>query len=152
MSGDRLEQLAEAAGIAIEWTAYDGKRQRVSPEALRNLLKAIELPADSDDEIDSSLRNLDVDVLDLVQLHCPPTDAYYHPELFERMERLVERGKLRHYGVSVERVEEGLKAIEYPGVASVQIIYNMFRLRPAELFFRQAQRRNVARAIHCTAQ
>lgn len=94
--------------------------------------------------IDRSLRNLDVDVLDLVQLHCPPTDAYYHPELFERMERLVERGKLRHYGVSVERVEEGLKAIEYPGVASVQIIYNMFRLRPAELFFRQAQRRNVA--------
>ena len=94
--------------------------------------------------IDRSLRNLEVDVLDLVQLHCPPTDAYYHPEVFERMERLVERGKLRHYGVSVERVEEGLKAIEYPGVASVQIIYNMFRLRPAELFFRQAQRRNVA--------
>jgi len=97
-----------------------------------------------EDWIDRSLHNLDVDVLDLVQLHCPPTDAYYHPEVFERMERLVERGKLRHYGVSVERVEEGLKAIEYPGVASVQIIYNMFRLRPAELFFRQAQRRNVA--------
>lgn len=97
-----------------------------------------------EDWIDRSLRNLEVDVLDLVQLHCPPTDAYYHPEVFERMERLVERGKLRHYGVSVERVEEGLKAIEYPGVASVQIIYNMFRLRPAELFFRQAQRRNVA--------
>ena len=94
--------------------------------------------------IDRSLRNLEVDVLDLVQLHCPPTDAYYHPEVFERMERLVERGKVAHYGVSVERVEEGLKAIEYPGVASVQIIYNMFRLRPAELFFRQAQRRNVA--------
>ncbi|WP_372013458.1 aldo/keto reductase [Pseudoxanthomonas sp. 10H] len=94
--------------------------------------------------IDRSLRNLDVEALDLVQLHCPPTDAYYHPEIFERMERLAERGKLRHYGVSVERVEEGLKAIEYPGVASVQIIYNMFRLRPAELFFRQAQRRGVA--------
>jgi len=94
--------------------------------------------------IDRSLRNLQVDVLDLVQLHCPPTDAYYHPEVFERMERLVERGKLRHYGVSVERVEEGLKAIEYPGVASVQIIYNMFRLRPAELFFREARRRGVA--------
>jgi len=94
--------------------------------------------------IDRSLRNLEVDVLDLVQLHCPPTDAYYHPEVFERMERLVERGKLRHYGVSVERVEEGLKAIEYPGVASVQIIYNMFRLRPAELFFREARRRGVA--------
>lgn len=94
--------------------------------------------------IDRSLRNLEVDVLDLVQLHCPPTDAYYHPELFERMERLVERGKIRHYGVSVERVEEALKAIEYPGVASVQIIYNMFRLRPAEQFFRLAQQRDVA--------
>ncbi len=94
--------------------------------------------------IDRSLRNLGVDTLDLVQLHCPPTDAYYHPEVFERMERLAERGKLRHYGVSVERVEEGLKAIEYPGVASVQIIYNMFRLRPAELFFREAKRRDVA--------
>ncbi|AKC85426.1 aldo/keto reductase [Pseudoxanthomonas suwonensis] len=94
--------------------------------------------------IDRSLRNLETDCLDLVQLHCPPTDAYYHPELFERMERLVERGKLRNYGVSVERVEEALKAIEYPGVASVQIIYNMFRLRPAELFFREAKRREVA--------
>jgi len=94
--------------------------------------------------IDRSLRNLEADALDLVQLHCPPTDAYYHPEIFGRMDRLVERGKIVRYGVSVERVEEGLKAIEFPGVASVQIIYNMFRLRPAELFFRQAQRRGVA--------
>ena len=94
--------------------------------------------------IDRSLRNLEVDALDLVQLHCPPTDAYYRPEIFERMDRLVERGKIARYGVSVERVEEALKAIEFPGVASVQIIYNMFRLRPAELIFRQAQRRGVA--------
>lgn len=94
--------------------------------------------------IDRSLRNLEVETLDLVQLHCPPTDAYYRPELFERMDRLVERGKIARYGVSVERVEEALKAIEYPNVASVQIIYNMFRLRPAELFFREAQRRGVA--------
>jgi len=94
--------------------------------------------------IDRSLANLETDCLDLVQLHCPPTDAYYHPEVFERMDRLVERGKIASYGVSVERVEEALKAIEYPNVASVQIIFNMFRLRPAELFFRQAQRRGVA--------
>ena len=94
--------------------------------------------------IERSLRNLETERLDLVQLHCPPTDAYYHPELFERMERLVERGRIAAYGVSVERVEEALKAIEYPGVASVQIIYNMFRLRPAELFLRQAQQRGVA--------
>lgn len=94
--------------------------------------------------IERSLRNLETDALDLVQLHCPPTDAYYHPEIFERMERLVEQGKIRHYGVSVERVEEALKAIEYPGVVSVQLIFNMFRMRPSELFFRQAQERNVA--------
>ena len=94
--------------------------------------------------IERSRRNLETERLDLVQLHCPPTDAYYHPEVFERMERLVERGAIAAYGVSVERVEEALKAIEYPGVASVQIIYNMFRLRPAELLFRQAQQRGVA--------
>lgn len=94
--------------------------------------------------IDRSLRNLETDCLDLLQLHCPPTDAYYHPELFDLMDRFVERGKVRHYGVSVERVEEALKAIEYPNVASVQIIYNMFRLRPAQLFFREAERRGVA--------
>jgi aryl-alcohol dehydrogenase-like predicted oxidoreductase len=94
--------------------------------------------------IDRSLRNLEAETLDLVQLHCPPTDAYYRPEIFERMDRLAERGKIARYGVSVERVEEALKAIEFPGVASVQIIFNMFRLRPAELFFRQAQRRGVA--------
>ncbi|MDH5823609.1 aldo/keto reductase [Luteimonas sp. RD2P54] len=94
--------------------------------------------------IERSLRNLGTDRLDLVQLHCPPTEAYYHPEVFERMERLTGQGKLRHYGVSVERVEEALKAIEYPGVASVQIVYNLFRQRPAELFFRQAERRGVA--------
>ncbi|WP_454831052.1 aldo/keto reductase [Pseudoxanthomonas wuyuanensis] len=94
--------------------------------------------------VDRSLRNLATDSLDLVQLHCPPTDLYYHPEAFERMERLVEQGKIRRYGVSVERVEEALKAIEFPGVVSVQIIFNMFRLRPAERFFQQAQERNVA--------
>lgn len=94
--------------------------------------------------IERSLRNLAVDTLDLVQLHCPPTDAYYHPEIFGRMDDLVAQGKVRHYGVSVERVEEALKAIEYPNVQSVQIIYNAFRLRPAELFFTEAMRRQVA--------
>lgn len=94
--------------------------------------------------VERSLRNLEVDTLDLLQLHCPPTDLYYHPEVFERVERLVEEGKVRHYGVSVERVEEALKAIEYPGAASVQIIFNAFRPRPAELFFRQAQAKQVA--------
>lgn len=93
---------------------------------------------------DRSLKNLETDTLDLVQLHCPPTDLYYHPEVFERLDRLVEAGKIRNYGVSVERVEEALKAMEYPGVSSVQIIFNAFRLRPAGLFFEQAKKKKVA--------
>ena len=94
--------------------------------------------------IDRSLANLGVDTLDLVQLHCPPTDLYYRPDIFEIMEGLVAKGKIRHYGVSVEKIEEGLKAIEYPNVVSVQIIYNLFRQRPADLFLREARAKNVA--------
>lgn len=90
-----------------------------------------------------SLKNLDVEALDLVQLHCPPTAVYYMPEVFGVMDDLVQQGKLRFYGVSVEKVEEALKAIEYPNVQSVQIIFNIFRQRPAELFFPEAQRRKV---------
>ena len=93
--------------------------------------------------IERSLTNLAVDTLDLVQLHCPPTDLYYHPEVFGALDRLVEQGKIRLYGVSVERVEEALKAIEYPGVQSVQIIFNIVRQRPADLFFARAQERGV---------
>jgi aryl-alcohol dehydrogenase-like predicted oxidoreductase len=96
------------------------------------------------DFVERSLQNLKTDCLDLVQLHCPPTDVYYRPQVFEAMEALIEAGKIRNYGVSVEKVEEGLKAIEYPGVVSVQIIYNIFRQRPASLFFAEAKRRNVA--------
>src|SRR5579863_4363260 len=93
--------------------------------------------------IEDSLRNLSTDCLDLVQLHCPPTDVYYRPEVFFALDRLKEAGKIRYYGVSVERVEEALKAIEYPGVQTVQIIFNAFRHRPAELFFEQARQKQV---------
>ncbi len=93
--------------------------------------------------VERSLRNLEAEAIDLLQLHCPPTDVYYRPEVFAVLEELKKAGKLRHYGVSVERVEEALKAIEYPGVASVQIIYNVFRQRPADLFFAEAQRKKV---------
>ena len=94
--------------------------------------------------IDRSRANLGVDTLDLVQLHCPPWELYYRPDIFEILESLVAKGRIRHYGVSVEKVEEGLKAIEYPNVVSVQIIYNIFRQRPADLFFREARAKNVA--------
>jgi len=93
--------------------------------------------------IERSLRNLETDSLDIVQLHCPPTDVYYTPELFAALDELTAQGKIKHYGVSVEKVEEALKAIEYPNVKTVQIIFNMFRLRPSELFFREAQAKNV---------
>ena len=93
--------------------------------------------------VERSLRNLGVEVIDLLQLHCPPTEVYYRPEVFGVLDDLVAAGKLRYYGVSVEKVEEALKAIEYPQVQTVQIIFNMFRHRPAGLFFREALARGV---------
>ncbi len=93
--------------------------------------------------VDRSLKNLDMEALDLLQLHCPPWEVYYRPEVFGVLDDLVQAGKIRYYGVSVEKVEEALKAIEYPEVQSVQIIFNMFRLRPSELFFQQALERRV---------
>jgi len=93
--------------------------------------------------VERSLKNLEVDALDIVQLHCPPPKVYYHPEVFEALDGLVQAGKIRHYGVSVEKVEEALKAIEFPNVKTIQIIFNMFRLRPTELFFEQAKQRKV---------
>jgi aryl-alcohol dehydrogenase-like predicted oxidoreductase len=93
--------------------------------------------------VEDSLQRLGLETLDLIQLHCPPTEVYYRPEIFELFERLQEEGKIRNLGVSVEKVEEALKAIEYPNVTTVQIIFNLFRQRPAELFFREAARREV---------
>ena len=92
---------------------------------------------------DRSRENLGVDRLDLVQLHCPPTDVFYRQELFAALDELVTDGAIAAYGVSVEKVEEALKAIEYPGVASVQIIFNIVRQRPADRFLAEAARRDV---------
>ncbi len=93
--------------------------------------------------VEDSLRNLSIDCLDLLQLHCPPTEVYYCPEVFGFLDDMVKAGKLRFYGVSVEKVEEALKAIEFPNVQSVQIIFNCFRQRPAELFFPRAKEKKV---------
>lgn len=93
--------------------------------------------------IERSLKNLDTDCLDLVQLHCPPQYAYYHPEIFGIMDDLVAEGKIRFYGVSVEKVEEAIKAIEYENVRTVQIIFNIFRQRPADLFFDLAKEKQI---------
>jgi aryl-alcohol dehydrogenase-like predicted oxidoreductase len=94
--------------------------------------------------IERSLINLEVEALDLVQLHCPPTQVYYMPEVFDILDDLIKAGKIKHYGVSVEKVEEAIKAIEFPNVTSVQIIFNIFRTRPAELFFDLAKAKQVA--------
>ena len=94
--------------------------------------------------IDRSLANLKLECLDLLQLHCPPTDVFYRPEMFEALDAIKAKGKITDYGVSVEKVEEALKAIEYPDVASIQIIYNIFRQRPDSLFFAEARKKDVA--------
>ncbi len=93
--------------------------------------------------VERSLKNLEAEAIDLLQLHCPPTEAYYQPEVFGVLDDLTRQGKLLHYGVSVEKVEEALKAIEFPNVKTVQIIFNIFRQRPADLFFDQALKRRV---------
>jgi len=93
--------------------------------------------------VEDSLRNLSTDTLDLLQLHCPPTAVYDRPEVFGVLDDLVQAGKVRYYGVSVEEVEEALKAAEYPNVQSVQIIFNCFRQRPAEVFFARAKRKRI---------
>ncbi len=93
--------------------------------------------------VEASLRNSGLETLDLIQLHCPPTEVYYRPEIFELFDRLKDEGKIQNLGVSVEKVEEGLKAIEFPNVTTVQIIFNMFRQRPSELFFQEVKKRDI---------
>lgn len=93
--------------------------------------------------VEDSLKRLQLDTIDLIQLHCPPTEVFYRPEIFELFDKLKQEGKIQNLGVSVEKVEEGLKAIEFPNVTSVQIIFNLFRQRPSELFFKEAKKKDV---------
>lgn len=101
-----------------------------TPEALRKY-------------VEDSLKRLDLDCIDLIQLHCPPTEVYYRPEIFGEFEKLKAEGKILNLGVSVEKVEEAIKAIEFDNVTTVQIIYNIFRQRPQEYFFKKAVKKNV---------
>lgn len=130
------EVLAERGGDRPFVATKAGRR--LTPHVAEGYTKA-----NLTEFVERSLRNLRVDCLDLVQLHCPPPAVFYRPEVFQAMDELVAEGKVRHYGVSVEKVEEALKAIEYPNVATVQIIYNIFRQRPATLFFEQAKKRDI---------
>ncbi len=161
----RAVETARDAGIDFFDTADvygDGRSERILGEVLADEIASGDVTvatkagrrldphvADGYDEanlrrfVDRSRENLGVETLDLLQLHCPPTDVYYRPETVEALETLASEGRIDEYGVSVERVEEGLKAIEYPGVETVQLIFNPFRQRPAELFLDEAAARDV---------
>jgi len=133
--------------IADVLKARGGERPMVATKAGRRLNPHVAegyTKANLEGFIDRSLKNLEVESLDLVQLHCPPTEVLYRAEVFEGLNELQKAGKIMGYGVSVEKVEEALKAIEYPGVVSIQIIYNIFRQRPDHLFFQEARRKNIA--------
>ena len=104
--------------------------ENYTPEALRGY-------------VEDSLLRLDVETIDLIQLHCPPTEVYYRPEIFGEFEKLKDEGKILNLGVSIEKVEEGIKALEYDNVTSIQVIYNMFRQRPHEKLFPMAKDKNV---------
>ncbi len=93
--------------------------------------------------VEDSLKRLKVETIDLIQLHCPPTEVYYRPEIFGLFDRLKEEGKIQHLGVSVEKIEEGVKAIQFDNVTTVQIIYNVFRQRPNDYFFDMTHKKNV---------
>lgn len=93
--------------------------------------------------VEASLKNMNLECLDLIQMHCPPQEVFYRPEIFELFDRLKKEGKILNLGVSVEKPEQALKAIEYENVCTIQIIFNMFRHRPSELFFKEAKRKDI---------
>jgi aryl-alcohol dehydrogenase-like predicted oxidoreductase len=162
---ESLDALRAAIDLGVNFIdtadAYgDGRSERLIAQVLKERREKVHVATKAGRRLDShtaegynaenltrfverSLRNLEVEALDLLQLHCPPTEVYYRPEVFGALDDLQRGGKIRHYGVSVEKIEEALKAIEYPGVQSVQIIFNMFRLRPAEEFFAAAKGKQV---------
>ena len=94
--------------------------------------------------IDRSLINLGIDCIDLLQLHCPPSEICSKNETYEIMDEIVKKGKIAHYGVSVHKISDAIEAIKFPNVKSIQIVFNIFRQKPAEVFFKEAKKRNVA--------
>ena len=137
-SEQRIAEVLDERGVRDEVTVATKAGRRLDPHT------ADRYNYDNlSEHVDRSREYLGTETLELLQLHCPPTDAYYQPETFDALSRLQDEGKVAHCGVSVERVEEALKAIEYPEVETVQIIFNMFRQRPAELFFEEAKRRDI---------
>lgn len=124
----RSEQVYVATKCGRQLSPHTNKAY--TPEALRKF-------------VENSMKNMGLERLDLIQLHCPPTEVYYRPEIFELFDQLKKEGKIANLGVSVEKVEEALKAIEYPNVTTIQIIFNIFRQRPSELFFKEAYKKGI---------
>ena len=94
--------------------------------------------------IDRSLINLGIDCIDLLQLHCPPSEICSKKETYEMMDEIVKKGKIAYYGVTVHKLSDAMEAIQFPNVKSIQIVFNIFRQKPAESFFKEAKKRNVA--------
>lgn len=94
--------------------------------------------------VDRSLLNLGIDCIDLLQLHCPPSEIFLNIENFYMIDNLVKKGKIKHYGVSVHKVSDAMEAIQYPNVKSIQLVFNIFRHKPADFFFKEAKKKNVA--------
>ncbi len=143
--GDRASEAA-VGRVVRRVKARHGERIYVATKCGRFISPHVDAgytPAVLRQYVETSLKNSGLEALDLIQLHCPPTAVYYRPEIFGLFETLKAEGKILNLGVSVEKVEEALKAIEYPNVASVQIIFNMFRMRPSGLFFREAEAKDV---------
>jgi aryl-alcohol dehydrogenase-like predicted oxidoreductase len=132
-----IARLRKARPRDTIWVATKAGRRlpRQVPEAYTR--------ANLTDWVERSLRNLDVEALDLLQLHCPPSPVYHVPEVFGVLDDLVREGRLRYYGVSVETVDEALAALDHPNVQSVQIIFNMFRLKPSDTVFSRARAQQV---------
>ncbi|NEX44840.1 aldo/keto reductase [Pseudotabrizicola algicola] len=145
--GDGRSEQIIAEVLAERAQAGQGPRPFVATKAGRRLnphTAEAYTGAAIESFIDRSLKNLRVDCLDLVQLHCPPTPVYSNPAMFDALDAIRAKGKIAHYGVSVETIDEALTAIQHPGVVSVQIIYNLFRMKPADRFFAEARAKDVA--------
>jgi aryl-alcohol dehydrogenase-like predicted oxidoreductase len=137
----------KAVGKAVR---ESGAKVRIATKCGRKISPHINkgyTPAVLRDYVEDSLKRIGTECLDLIQLHCPPVEVYYRPEIFGEFERLKEEGKILNLGVSVEKVEEAIKAIEFENVTTVQIIYNIFRQRPHEKFFDMAMEKNVGLII-----
>ena len=94
--------------------------------------------------VDRSLINLGVESIDLVQLHCPPSEKVSNKEIYEIMDNLIAKGKIQNYGISVHKISDALEALSFPNIKSIQIVFNIFRQKPIETLFDEAKKKNVA--------